>query len=202
MSIDVLLALSLFAFVSSITPGPNNLMLMTSGMNFGFRRTLPHLVGVSGGFALLVLLVGLGLASLFQAVPAAHTVLRVLSIGYLLFLAAKIALTTPAPLSATSSSSTSDAAKPMGFFGAAAFQWVNPKAWTMAMTAVTTYVPQEHASTLVVVAVVFGVINLPCCAVWALAGVHLRRWLSVPKRQRVFNVVAAVLLVASVLPML
>jgi len=198
MNLDVAVAVSLFAVVSSITPGPNNLMLMTSGMNFGVRKTVPHIVGVSAGFSFMMLVVGLGLGRVFEAFPVAHTVLRVASVAYLLYLAFKIATTTTAP-TPTAASTT---AKPMGFLGAAAFQWVNPKAWTMSMTAVTAYVPKESTSTLLLVVLMFGLINLPCCSVWALAGVHLRRWLSSPRRLRVFNVVAALALVASLIPML
>ncbi len=199
LSLDETFALALFAFASSITPGPNNLMLMTSGTNFGLRRTLPHLLGVTAGFSLLIVVVGLGLGAVFDAVPVAHTALRVCSVAYLLYLAAKIAMTKTAP---NSSSSTTATAKPMGFWGAVAFQWVNPKAWTMGLTAVSAYVPKDRPAALAVVAVVFVVVNLPSCAVWAAMGVHLRRWLTAPKKLRAFNFAAAALLVASLIPLL
>jgi threonine/homoserine/homoserine lactone efflux protein len=198
LSSDVLLALVAFSFVSSITPGPNNLMLMTSGTNFGFARTLPHMLGVALGFVLMLLLVGAGIAGVFEAVPAAYTVLKIASVGYLLYLAYKIATAAP-PSDATAAAKT----RPLTFAQAAAFQWVNPKAWTMALTAVSVYVPVERPWLgLTIVALVFGVINLPSVGVWALMGVHMRRFLNRPRALRAFNVTAALLLVASLYPLL
>jgi len=198
MTYDLILALAGFAFVSSITPGPNNLMLMTSGANFGFARTIPHLLGVSVGFMAMVLVVRAGLAQVFAAVPALHTVLKVVSAVYLLFLAWKIA-TSPPPNTAGASR-----ASPMTFLQAAAFQWVNPKAWTMALTALSVYAPTGPegltALTLVVIAVVFGAINLPSVGVWTAIGTQLRRVLSSPGAFKVFNGVMAALLVASLIP--
>ena len=130
MTFDLLAALLFYAFVASITPGPNNLMLMASGANFGFRRTVPHMLGVALGFVFLALMVGLGLAGLFLAFPASHTVLKAVSVAYLLWLAWKIANAAPARAEAA-------AGRPFAFLQAAAFQWVNPKAWAMALTAVT-----------------------------------------------------------------
>lgn len=193
-----LIALALFSLVSSITPGPNNLMLMTSGTNFGFRRTLPHMLGVAIGFVLMVVLVGAGVAGLFQTYPVAYTVLKVGSAAYLLYLAYKIAFAA-APVDHDGK----QAAKPFTFLQAAAFQWVNPKAWTMAVTATSVYVPAESPWLgLLIVACTFGVINLPSVGIWALAGVHLRRFLADPRRLRLFNIVAALLLVASLYPLL
>lgn len=194
--LDALFALALFAFVSSITPGPNNLMLLSSGTNFGLRRTLPHLFGVTVGFSFLVVVIGVGLGAVFEAVPAAHAVFSAASVAYLLVLAWKIATSTTAP------SASMTTTKPLGFWGAVAFQWVNPKAWTMGLTAVAAYVPKDHPAVLAVVAAVFAVVNLPCCAAWAVLGVRLRRFLSEPAKLRAFNVVAAALLLASLIPLL
>ncbi len=194
--LDALAALALFAFVSSITPGPNNLMLLSSGTRFGFRQTIPHMLGVAIGFALMIALVGLGLAQLFIAYPAVQTALKIVSVIYLLYLAWKIA-TAPPP----AADGSIEAGKPMTFVQAAAFQWVNPKAWTMALTALSAYMPPTSPWLgLLIVAVVFGLVNLPSVSVWAAMGTQLRRYLSESAKLRAFNVVAAGLLVASLYP--
>jgi len=188
-------ALAAFAVASSITPGPNNIMLMTSGTNFGFRRTVPHMLGVSLGFALMIVLVGLGLAELFARYPVAHQILKWVSVAYLLYLAWKIATARP-PSEGAAAKGT-----PMTFVQAALFQWVNPKAWTMALTGVTVYMPPvDPWIGLLLVAALFGAINLPCVGLWAAMGVKLRRWLGDARRLRQFNVAAAVLLVGSLYP--
>jgi threonine/homoserine/homoserine lactone efflux protein len=198
MTLDLLLALATFAFVSSITPGPNNLMLMTSGTHFGFRRTVPHLLGVTGGFILMTLIIGVGVAGLFKAFPIAFEVLKWVSVAYLLYLAWHIA-TASAP-SADPRGEVLDR-KPMSFLQAVLFQWVNPKAWTMALTAITAYAPKSNPFVgLVVIALVFGAINLPSVSLWTLMGVQMRRFLSEPLALRAFNIVAALLLVATLYP--
>lgn len=199
MTFDLLIAFSAFAFVSSITPGPNNLMLMASGTNFGFRRTIPHLLGVSIGFAVMIILVGLGLTGVFTSFPIVYEALKIGSVIYLLYLAWHIA--TAAPLSEQAENGTSTS-KPMTFVQAALFQWVNPKAWTMALTAVTVYVPASNKLIgLLTIAVVFGFVNLPSVGLWTLMGAQLRGFLSDPKRLRIFNSAAAFLLVASLYPL-
>lgn len=130
MTVDQLFALSAFALVSSITPGPNNLMLMASGANFGFRRTVPHMLGIGLGFGLMIVLVGLGLVRVFDAFPVAHLILTILGVCYLLWLAWKIAHAA-APYAARVG------VRPFTFLQAALFQWVNPKAWQMGLTAIT-----------------------------------------------------------------
>lgn len=188
-------ALAAFAFVSSITPGPNNLMLMTSGTNFGFRRTVPHLLGVALGFVLMIVLVGLGLAELFARYPVARQVLTWVSVAYLLFLAWKVATAQPP------GEGQAGTGRPLTFVQAALFQWVNPKAWTMALTGVTVYMPPvDPWIGLALVAGLFGLVNLPSVALWAAMGVKLRRWLSDARRLRMFNVAAALLLVGSLYP--
>jgi threonine/homoserine/homoserine lactone efflux protein len=192
MTPSLLFALTAFALISSITPGPNNLMLMTSGTNFGFARTVPHMLGVAIGFTLMIVLVGAGLVTVIGLVPGALTAIKWLSIAYLLYLAYKIATAAPMPLEGKS------AGKPMTFVAAALFQWINPKAWTMALTAVSAYIPASDPVTgLFVVALVFGTINLPSVGLWTAMGVSLRRFLSDPRRLRVFNVAAALTLVAT-----
>jgi len=197
LTAELLTALIAFAFVSSITPGPNNLMLMTSGANFGFVRTIPHMLGVSVGFTLMIVLVGAGLAKIFELYPIAHQILKYASCAYLVWLAWKIA-TSPPPGSKTGAETQ---AKPMTFMQAALFQWVNPKAWTMALTAVSAYtLPTDPVSSLMIVAAVFGAINLPSVGSWTLLGMQLRRFLSDPLKLRIFNVTMAVILVATLYP--
>ncbi len=193
MTYELLIALLGFAFVTSVTPGPNNMMLLASGVNFGFRRTVPHMLGISIGHSLMVFLVGLGLAGVFKTWPPALTVLKLASIAYMLWLAWKIA-------HAGAPGEGSSAARPMTFLQAAAFQWVNPKAWAMALGAVSAYVPEPSVWAYAAVAGVFSMVNLPSVSVWAAAGQGVRRWLQSPGRLRAFNWTMAGLLVLSLWP--
>ena len=196
MTPDLILALILFAFASSITPGPNNIMLLASGANFGLRRTVPHMLGISGGHALMVALVGLGLLQLFLAIPWLKPALMIASAAYLLWLAWKIA--NAAPPGARDATG-----RPFSFVQAAAFQWVNPKAWYMAIYAQTNFASEQSGYWgALAVALVFAVVNLPSVTVWAAMGTQLRRWLDGPGRLRAFNITMALLLVASLYPML
>jgi len=196
MSLSLLLAFSAFAFVTSITPGPNNVMVLASGVNFGFRKTVPHIAGISLGFMVLVLAVGFGCGGLFEAYPVLYTILRYAGAAYLLYLAWGIARSGPMSTGETSG-------RPMSFLQAAAFQWINPKAWVMAVGAITAYVPHENFFiNVIVIAAVFAVVNAPSVSSWAMFGVVLRRYLSDPKAVRVFNAVMALLLVASLYPLL
>jgi len=172
-------------------------MLLASGVNFGVRRSIPHALGISIGFMVMVLAVGLGLGEVFKAWPALYTVLRYVGAAYLLYLAWKIA--TSGPIGADSP----DARKPMGFWGAAAFQWVNPKAWVMAVGAITTYTPaQGYVMNVIVVAAVFALVNLPSVGVWVMCGSALRNLLQNPRWLMLFNVLMALLLVISLYPLL
>ncbi|APX88696.1 hypothetical protein BV394_02240 [Brevirhabdus pacifica] len=195
MSIAVLTALVGFAFVATVTPGPNNLMLMASGANYGFRRTLPHMLGIVGGVTAMALLVGAGLMALFDAMPVLGTVLQVVSVIYLLWLAARIAMAAPVQQGEIDG-------RPMSFFQALAFQWVNPKAWAMCLTAVTLYAPDRSLVSVGIVAGAFALVSFPAISVWAWLGTVLRQWLSNATRLRVFNVSMAALLVASLYPVL
>ncbi|WP_166423430.1 LysE family translocator [Paraglaciecola sp. 20A4] len=194
MTFEILSALILFAFVSSITPGPNNLMLMASGANYGVKRTLPHMLGVASGFTLMVVLVGLGIMQLFDLFPITYHILKIVSVSYLLYLAYKIAT------SSTTSTDKSGNAKPMTFLQAVMFQWVNPKAWTMALTAISVYAPSKSAMAVLMVAGVFGSVNLPCISGWTVLGQKIQSLLTNNKRLRVFNYTMAGLLVASMYP--
>ena len=184
-------ALAMFAFASSITPGPNNMMLMASGANFGFRRTLPHWAGVVIGFSLLCLTVGLGLGQLFTAYPILHEVLKWVGAIYLVWLAWKIG-------SSKGLKNGESAGKPMSFLGAVAFQAVNVKAWMMAVGLASTYVPNEgYLPNLLIGCLVFAAINAPCVATWLSFGIALRKVLEKPAALKAFNLTMAALLIAS-----
>jgi threonine/homoserine/homoserine lactone efflux protein len=199
MPLDMLFTFSMFALVTSITPGPNNFMLLASGVNFGFRSSIPHMLGISLGFLVMVLAVGLGLAEVFTSFTWVYDVLKWVGAIYMLYLAWCIA--TSGPIEATPTPGRT--AKPMSFLGAAAFQWVNPKAWIMAIGAFSTYVPASSGwITIACVAVLFAVINLPSVGVWALFGSSLRHLLRVRRNLLVFNYGMAALLVASLYPLL
>lgn len=199
MSIDTLFAFSLFALVASITPGPNNIMLLASGVNFGFRSSVPHMLGISSGFLVLTLAVGLGLAEIFSRLPWTFVILRWTGAIYLLYLAWCIAMS--GPVQDTNPEGRS--AKPMGFWSAVAFQWVNPKAWVMAVSTFSTYVPAASGTgTIVSAAVLFSIIGLPCIVVWTLFGSGLRHVLQVRRNLVIFNYSMAALLVLSLYPIL
>lgn len=194
MTTDLLVALVGFAFVSSITPGPNNLMLMASGANFGFRRTFPHMLGISIGHSVMVTLVGLGLGQVFEIYPLAQFVLQIGSTAYLLWLAWKIANAAPPQEGAAQG-------KPFTFLQAAAFQWVNPKAWYMAIYAITNYTPGGGGLwPALIVAIVFACTNFPSIMVWATLGTQVKRLLTRPLLLRVFNWTMSGLLVLTLVP--
>ncbi len=188
-------ALCLFAFASSITPGPNNMMLMASGANFGWKRTFPHWLGVVTGFSIMIVGCGLGLGGLFTAFPVLHEILKWVGAAYLVWLAYKVG-------SSKKLSGGGSSGKPMSFLAAVAFQAVNPKAWAMALTAVTVYLPpQNYLANLMIATAVFAGINAPCVACWLSFGIGMRRFLENPKALQAFNIVMALLLIASLIPM-
>lgn len=196
IQLEILLALIGFSLVSSITPGPNNLMLLASGTNYGFARSLPHMFGISGGFAFLLLCVGFGLGEILEASPELYLGLKIAGASYLVYLAWRIANSGPIASGKTDG-------RPMRFIEAVAFQWVNPKAWVMALGSMTAYTnPVAYTPSVVIVAAVFTLVNLPSIAVWCGMGLWLRQFLADPFRLRIFNVSMAILLVASLWPML
>ena len=195
LTLSALPAGMLFALVTSITPGPNNTMLLASGVNFGFRRTMPHLFGISIGVAILMLCVGFGLGEAFKRLLLLYTILEAASVAYLLYLAWRIG---------TSGEVKAHGAKPrpMTFIEAAAFQWVNPKAWMMVLTAATTIrLSADYGMNAAWMSVVFLLIGVPCICLWAAFGLGLRRFLSNPRALRLFNVTMAVLLILSLYPL-
>lgn len=197
MPLDLFLALIVFAFVTSVTPGPNNFMLLASGVNFGFWRTVPHMAGIGVGFFVLLLAVGFGLGAALVAVPSLHLALKAVGGAYLLYLAWRIAM------SRTLSGQGEAKARPMTFLEAAAFQWVNPKAWIMAVTAMAIYTtPERPFLSVLIVGVAFALTNFPSVSVWAGLGTMLRGFLSDPVRLKWFNIAMGVLLAATLWPML
>jgi threonine/homoserine/homoserine lactone efflux protein len=195
-SSSLFLAFLMFAFVSSITPGPNNTMLLISGVNFGFRRTIPHMLGVTIGFAILVIVSGMGLAALFVKWPILETALRYTCALYLLYLAWQI-------LRSSQMNTQSEAKKPISFWQAVIFQWVNPKAWVMALVGVTTYVPVDHFFINISVLIGFYIIFVSTSgSVWILFGNWIQKFLHHPNYLRRFNLVMAILLVLSLFPLL
>jgi len=196
MPLDVLLALTLFTFVTAFTPGPNNIMVTASGVNFGFARTIPHMAGITIGFMVMVAACAAGLGAVFAAVPSLQLALKIVGSLYMLWLAWKVANARPA------SDEPDDLAKPLTFFQGAAFQWVNPKAVVISLTAISIYVRPDHRVTdIVILLAMFGLFTALTVVTWTGFGVALRSVLRDPRRARIFNVVMALLLVASIAPM-
>lgn len=189
---ESLLPLALFAFVSSITPGPNNIMLTSSGLRFGFMRSVPHMLGISAGFGTLLALCAIGIGNLILAVPSIHLILKILGSGYLLYLAWQLRRM-------AFREDDQGQVKPMSFLGAAAFQFANPKAWVMAITGASAFLPLIQPVWLAIMtfSLVFCAVNLPCISVWTGTGAALRRYLTQPRWQRVFCVVMVTLTVYS-----
>jgi len=190
--LDVLAALTLYCFVGSITPGPNNLMLLASGVKFGVRRSLPHLFGVVFGFAFMVAVVGLGLDALFVRYPLLLPAMRYLGAAYMVWLAIKIALAPPPE-------AAGGGGKPLSFIAAVMFQWVNPKGWIIALGALTTYsVFADYTRSVIVVTAIYAIVCAPCCAFWVASGSSLSAALASPRVSRAFNLTMAALLVGSI----
>jgi len=195
MSLETLLALAGFVFVMSISPGPGNFLLLASGANFGFVRSVPLILGICGGFLSIVLLVGIGLGPVFQRWPEIYLALQIACGIYVLWLAWKIAT------SRALGSGEAKVERPIGFFAAAFLQLFNPKAWAVALIVTVSYTaPQNLLFSLALVLAVIAVVNLPALSVWALSGAALRRALAKGRRIVVFNITMALLLVASMVP--
>ncbi len=196
MTAELLLAFVVFAIVMSVTPGPNNAMIVACVANFGLRRTIPHLCGIDSGMIVMIVAVGLGLGGLFEAWPPLYDVLRWGGAAWLLWLAWRMARS-------SSLKGGRGRVRPLSFVGAAAFQWVNPKAWVLSLAAVAAYIPQGgYFRNLVIVAVVFSLFSIPSIGLWAGFGMTLRRFRDVPGRIVLFKRVMAALLVLSIYPIL
>ena len=193
MSLSVFISFVLYSFVTSITPGPNNIMLAASGVNFGFKRSIPHILGIGCGFGFLVAVVGLGIGSILSSNIFLYECLKIIGIVYLLFLAYKI-------YRSSSVDTQSKQSSPFSFIQAAMFQWVNPKAWIMALGAVTTYLAADSdVYWYLILGLVYGLVGIPSTGVWALIGEKLQSVIHDTRRLKLFNTTMALLLVASVI---
>ncbi|MDX1490796.1 MAG: LysE family translocator [Pseudohongiellaceae bacterium] len=188
---EYLLSLFVFTFVACATPGPNNIMLLASGVNHGIRNSLPHYFGICIGFSVLVAAVGFGLGALFSQAPLLHQVLQTIGAAYLVYLAWRIA-------SASAVDESESSAKPLSFIEAALFQWVNPKAWIIAVGAIATFTVQSRItqSILTIVAMYF-IVGVVAMGIWLTLGASLQNFLKSSKRRRVFNIFMATLLLFS-----
>ncbi|MCK6264258.1 LysE family translocator [Vibrio sp. ZSDE26] len=192
---EYLYAVVLFAVSSSVTPGPNNIMVMTSGLNFGARKSLPLLMGICVGFTVMLLLVGFGFSQIFDMFPGLHFVIKCVGVAYLLYLAYLIA-------GSSSTVESSDQSKPFTFMKGALFQWINAKAWVVATGAIAAFtsVGANFLSQNLMIAMTFFVVSFPCVGVWLLFGSLLKNVLNSSKRRRIFNYMMSGLLVLSVVP--
>jgi threonine/homoserine/homoserine lactone efflux protein len=196
MSQQLFIAFIVFATVMYFTPGPNNVMLLSSGLTYGVRRTLPHIAGITIGVAFMIAAVGLGLGTVFIAYPVLQTILKYAGIAYLIYLAAAIALSGPV-------SAQDNRRGPMTFWGAAMFQWINVKGWVMVIGTITAYAGIAGFPWNIVIQVTLSLLlGAVACSAWALFGSALRPILRRPAAVRAFNVAMAVLLLASLYPVL
>lgn len=197
MTYETMLAIGLFSLVGSVTPGPSNFMLLASGTNFGFWRTVPQILGITIGFSSVLLAVGFGLGALMTAYPPLGLGLKIAGGAYLLYLAWRIGM------SRAVSNGNAEAARPLTFLESAAFQWVNPKAWIAALTAMAAYANAENPFlSVMLVTLLVAVVNLPTVSIWAGFGVMLRRFLSDPQKLKWFNITMGLLLAATLLPLM
>ena len=193
--LETLGPLIVYCFVSLVTPGPNNVMLMASGVNFGFWRTRWHILGVCIGFMILVACIGFGLGAVVETVPGARLALKIVGGSYLLYLAWKIAMTR------TMAEAGESTGKPMSFLGAVAFQWVNVKGWMMGITVNSLYADPSDPISVLAVAFTFGLLGLSSSSIWTAFGVTLREVLSDPVRLKWFNIAMGVALALTIIPM-
>jgi threonine/homoserine/homoserine lactone efflux protein len=196
MSHQLLLAFVVFAIVMFFTPGPNNIMLLSSGLTYGFRPTVPHILGITFGFAFMVGTVGVGLGTVFLAYPILQTILKWGGVAYLVYLAAAIAMSDP-----VKPEEGGRRKGPMTFIGAAMFQWINAKGWVMVISTITAYAAIAAFPLNIVIQVAISlVLGVMSCVTWAMFGSALRPLLSSPRAVRIFNIVMALLLLASLIP--
>jgi threonine/homoserine/homoserine lactone efflux protein len=181
-----------------ITPGPNNILLLSSGLNFGYKKTIPTILGVMLGFSIMIVFVGLGLGVVIQTYPYILEIIKFVGILYLFYLAYKIAIST------TDIKDTTHSNKPFTFVQIVVFQWINPKAWIMAITTLSIYINDINNSTkeVVTIAIVYLVVSIISTNIWALGGVFLQNILKNKKHLKLFNILMAILIVSSVFPIL
>lgn len=197
---------AVFATIAAFTPGPNNIMLAASGANFGLRRTLPHILGVTAGFMTIVLAGGMGLGGLLTVAPFLYDTLRLFAFGFLAYMAYKIATSSPATNENLENQIQNDshAPTPIGFWMAYVFQWMNPKALIVVFSAITAYIHtgEKFISSLVVIMIIFLIVTILSTILWCWLGTIIARFLSTPRAIRLFNISMALLLVGSLLPVL
>jgi threonine/homoserine/homoserine lactone efflux protein len=194
MSQPLFVAFVMFAVVMFFTPGPNNVMLLSSGLTYGFRRTLPHIAGITIGVAFMVAAVGLGLGTVFIAYPVLQRILKYAGAAYLIYLAAGIAMSGAAP------SEQDNLRGPMSFWGAAMFQWVNAKGWVMVIGTITAYAAIASFPWNIIIQTAISLVGALSTVAWALFGSALRPVLTSPRTVRAFNLVMAALLLTSLYP--
>ncbi|MBR0810861.1 MULTISPECIES: LysE family translocator [Bradyrhizobium] len=195
MSQSLLYAFLIFMIVMYFTPGPNNIMLLSSGLTYGFRRTIPHIVGIVLGFAFMVAAVGLGLGSVFLAYPILQTILKYAGAAYLIYLAAVIAMSGP------TKPGEEDGRGPMTFWGAAMFQWINAKGWVIVIGTITAYAAiAQFPLNIAIQTLISLLVGTVSTVVWALFGTALRPILTSERLVRAFNILMAILLLASLYP--
>lgn len=198
-TVAMMLSIATFTLATATTPGPNNIMLLSSGLTFGYKRTIPHILGVMLGFPFMVLLVGLGLGFIFEKFPVIFSVLKIVGIAYLFWMAYKIANN-----KSSFNVNEDENSKPFTFLQSAAFQWVNPKAWIMAVTAISIFVTAQDDTLMQVciIAVIYMLSGMISSNVWTAGGVVLKRFIKSENGIKIFNMTMALLLIASVLPIL
>jgi len=198
MNQQILLGFILYSFVAAITPGPNNIMLLASGLNFGFKRSISHMCGITIGFALMLVIVGAGIHQVFDAYPIIHIIMQYLSTVYIIYLAIKIAFSPTINVSNTSSN-----IRPMTFFNALMFQWINPKAWMMGVVALTSYsLHNYYPLNIFLITSIATIVGIPSLCFWAYCGSYLKRYLEKPHYLKIFNLLMGLLLIISIIPTL
>jgi len=197
MSADILLALAGFAIAASITPGPNNLLVLTSGLHYGVPRTFPLIGGIVAGFVIMLLVIGIGLGTAIQSNPVLHMAAKALGLAYMLWLAWKVARS---PIGLAAADDRGDT-RPLSAFAGATFQWVNPKAWAIALSAIAAFsIPNDAPATLGCITLVFAIISFLSLSAWAVFGTLMRSLIDTPSKTRAFNIAMALLLIASAAP--
>jgi len=198
-TLAMIMSIATFTLSTVITPGPNNIMLLSSGLTFGYKRTIPHMLGIMIGFPFMVLLVGLGLGFIFEKFPIIFSILKIIGIIYLFWMAFKIANN-----KSSFNVKKGKESKPFTFLQSAAFQWVNPKAWIMAITAISVFVTSkdDNLIQILIIAFIYMISGVISTNTWTAGGVVLKRFLKSEHSVRIFNITMAILLIASVLPII
>ena len=191
------LSILIFAVSTTITPGPNNIMIMASGINYGIKKSIPHLFGICLGIPIMIIMIGLGFSIVFKMYPFLHVVIKILGVLYLIYLAWLIASSSP-------ESFKNNKSQPLTFIQGILFQWVNPKAWVIATSAISAYTTasSDINTQVILITLIFLTVEFPCVGVWLIFGTAIKRYLKSDKMQRSFNICMALLLIASIMPVI